>query len=79
MRTRRRSTRKKGKPRGRTGRRPTGLHGEKVSIDYPVFTMRLPPATVEAMRRLSADQGRPMWRIVVDAIDAYVAGTPEAS
>jgi hypothetical protein len=32
-----------------------------------------PLATFAALRQLSAGQGRPMWRVVVDSIDAYAA------
>jgi hypothetical protein len=39
--------------------------------DYPQFTMRLPPGTVATLRQLSERQTRPMWRVVVDAIDIY--------
>jgi hypothetical protein len=36
--------------------------------------MSLPPETVATLKSLSAREGRPMmWRIVVDAIDAYAA------
>jgi hypothetical protein len=59
--------------RGR-GRPPEGLNqaGEPERIrDYPraLFTMR--PATRKRLKRAAHREGRPEWRIVDDALEAY--------
>ena len=66
----------KGKPRGMTGRRPTGIRpGEKVS-DYRRFAVRLPDDVRAALEAVSGALRRPAWRVVIDAIQAYVGSGP---
>ena len=65
---------KKGKPRGTTGRRPTGVNpGEKVS-DYPRFAVRLPDDVRGELQAASGALRRPAWRVVIDAIRAVSQG-----
>lgn len=67
---------KKGKPRGTTGRRPTGIHaGEKLS-DYRRFAVRLPEDVRSELEAAAGALRRPAWRVVVDAIQAYVGSGP---
>lgn len=75
-----RRTRKKGKPRGMVGRRPTGLSpGDRVS-DYPRLTLRVPSDVRDALNEAAAREQRPAWRILVDAIRYYMArGGPSRS
>ena len=54
----------------RAGRPPAGLGGEPVS-KYPQLAARIPPATLERLRILAARERRSIWRVLVDAIDAY--------
>lgn len=63
---------KKGKPRGVTGRRPTGIRpGERLS-DYRQFTVRLPEDVRAELEAAAGALRRPAWRVVIDAIRAYV-------
>lgn len=69
----------KGKPRGTTGRRPTGIRpGEKVS-DYRRFAVRLPDDVRTELEAASGALRRPAWRVVIDAIRAYVGNGPPLS
>lgn len=68
----RRVRRKKGKPRGRAGRKPTGRRGELVSR-YKQVTVRLPPETVATLEQLATTEGRPQWKVMSAAIEAYAA------
>ena len=67
-----RARRKKGKPRGLRGRKPTGRRGELVS-EYKQVTVRLPPETVAALENLAELESRPQWQVMADAIEAYAA------
>jgi predicted DNA-binding protein len=58
------------------GRPRAGLNGAAVS-DYPQLSSRLPPETLARLRALAAVQGRPLWRIIVDAVQAYERQYPE--
>ena len=70
---------KKGKPRGTAGRRPTGLRpGEKVS-DYKRLTVRLPPDVHAELSAASGALHRPQWRVLIDAVRAYVGSGPSLS
>jgi predicted DNA-binding protein len=64
------SPRKRGRPRA-------GAHGEKVS-DYPQLTVRLPLETRARLSTLSLLLAQPMWRIIDQAIEAYVRNLPPA-
>ena len=68
-----------GKPRGTAGRRPTGIRaGEKVS-DYKRLTIRLPPDVQGELVAASGALRRPQWRVLIDAIRAYVGSGPTLS
>jgi predicted DNA-binding protein len=67
------ATKKPSRPRGR---RPVGLHGEKVS-EYPQVMIRLPHQTKTTLDALSGLTGTPIWRLVDQAVDVYVNALPE--
>ena len=54
----------------RSGRPPAGIDGEPVS-KYPQLAARIPPATLDRLRVVAAREQRSMWRVLVDAIEAY--------
>jgi predicted DNA-binding protein len=58
------------------GRPTTGLQGEKAS-EYRRFTLRLPDHTSERLSAISRTVNRPAWRVIVDAIAAYLGEGPE--
>jgi hypothetical protein len=62
--------------RPRRGRRPLGLHGEKVS-EYPQVMIRLPRQTKSTLDALSALTGTPIWRLIDQAVRVYVSELPE--
>jgi hypothetical protein len=64
------------KPARPRGRRPVGLHGEKVS-EYPQVMIRLPHQTKMTLDALSGLTGTPIWRLVDQALDMYVQALPE--
>jgi len=67
---------KKGKPRGTKGRLPTGIRpGEKVS-EYRRFTVRLPDDVRAELEAAAGALRRPAWRILLDALRAYVGSGP---
>jgi PAS domain S-box-containing protein len=55
--------------RGR-GRPAAGLKGQRTS-EYPQLSVRLPPETRAALCALAEVQGRPMWRVLMDALSAW--------
>ena len=58
--------------RPKMGHPPTGLRpGEKLS-DYQRMTIRLPPDVRAELDAAGYVLGRPQWRVLVDAIRAYV-------
>jgi hypothetical protein len=64
------------KPSRPRGRRPVGLHGEKVS-EYPQVMIRLPHQTKTTLDALSGLTGMPIWRLVDQAVEVYVQALPE--
>jgi hypothetical protein len=67
----------KGRPRGTVGRRPTGINpGEKVR-DYRRLTVRLPDEVRAELDAASGVLHKPAWRVVIDAIRAYVGTGPD--
>ncbi len=61
------------------GHPPTGLRpGDKLS-DYPRMTIRLPPEVRAELDAAGYVLGRPQWRVLVDAIRAYVGNGPGLS
>ena len=71
----------KGKARRPVGRPLTGLRpGEKAS-EYRRVGIRLPDDTLAALDAIGRVVGRPVWRVIVDAVAAYqgdAAGLSEA-
>jgi hypothetical protein len=65
------------KPSRPRGRRPVGLHGEKVS-EYPQVMIRLPHQTKITLDALSGLTGTPIWRLVDQAVEVYVQALPES-
>jgi hypothetical protein len=59
------------------GRPPTGPAGELVS-EYPPLTVRIPVDTKHRLEALSALRRVPMWKLVDEAIRAYVEQLPDA-
>jgi PAS domain S-box-containing protein len=55
--------------RGR-GRPAAGLKGARTS-EYPQLSVRLPPETHAALCALAEVQGRPMWRVLMDALASW--------
>jgi hypothetical protein len=67
---------KRRQPQDYPGRPATGLRpGEKVS-DYRRFTMRLPDDARAELEAASGALRKPAWRVVIDAIRAYVGSGP---
>jgi predicted DNA-binding protein len=58
------------------GRPPAGPDGTKVST-FPQLTIRLPAETKAKLNTLSLLTGTPMWRLIDQAVDAYVRNLPE--
>ena len=64
--------------RRRIGRPPAGARaGEKVK-DYPQLSIRLPGDVKAKLQALSLVASRPQWRIITDAIDAYLRERSDA-
>ena len=64
------------KRRGGPGRPPTGLRtGEKVS-EYKRLTVRLPDDVRAELDAAAGALQRPQWRVIIDAIQAYVGSGP---
>jgi len=61
----------------RMGRPPVGSDGEKVS-EYPQVMIRLPRATKATLDALSGLTGTPIWRLIDQAVAAYVDQMPDA-
>jgi len=61
----------------RMGRPPVGSDGEKVS-EYPQVMIRLPRATKATLDALSGLTGTPIWRLIDQAVAAYVEQMPDA-
>jgi predicted DNA-binding protein len=61
--------------RARLGRPPLGADGQKVS-DYPQVMIRLPRDTKATLDALSALTGTPIWRLIDQAVNAFVKHMP---
>jgi predicted DNA-binding protein len=70
--------RSKGKPKAKrgAGRPPTGLEGAKQS-EYRRLALRLPDDALARLDAISRVVRLPQWRVVSDALEAYV-GAKEA-
>ncbi len=65
-------------PRRRIGRPPAGARaGEKVK-DYPQLSLRIPADVKSKLHALSVLSGRPQWRVITDAIEAYLRSRSDA-
>ena len=62
----------------RVGRPPSGLREGETVRDYPQFSTRLPPDALATLQLLSEIGARPMWRVIVDAVDCYLRERPLA-
>lgn len=54
----------------RRGRPAAGLKGQRTT-EYPQLSVRLPPETRAALCAPAVAQGRPMWRVLMDALSAW--------
>ena len=61
----------------RLGRPPVGSDGEKVS-EYPQVMIRLPRETKATLDALSGLTGTPIWRLIDQAVAAFVDQMPDA-
>jgi len=62
----------------RSGRPPAGAQpGEKVK-DYPQVSLRIPPDVKSQLHALSILNGKPQWRILIDAIECLVRALPDS-
>jgi len=60
---------RQGKRKARAG---TGLRPGELLSEYRQTTLRLPPDIFALLRRIAKHQdGRPQWRVLVDAIRDY--------
>jgi CheY-like chemotaxis protein len=60
------------KSRKRSGRPPAGRSpGERVA-DYPQLSTRIPRDAFDRLQALAIIHGVPQWRVLADALDAYV-------
>jgi len=59
----------------KSGRPPAGVNGAKVA-EYPQISLRVPPEVRRTLNALSTLQGRPHWRIMMEALAAYVLTLP---
>lgn len=55
------------------GRKPAGDDGERVK-DYPTVMLRLPVATLAQLKAAAAVRGVPAWRLINEAVLAFVEG-----
>lgn len=70
---------KKAKPRSkkRSGRPPAGKRPGELVSEYPRFALRVPTLTYKRIHALAATSGSPQWRIISDAVDAYIRELPQ--
>jgi hypothetical protein len=69
--------RSKGKAKRGPGRPATGLRPGERSTEYRRLTVRLPDDTLAALGAISRVVDRPLWRVLADAVAAYM-GAGEA-
>jgi hypothetical protein len=58
------------------GRQPTGIRPGEKSKDYRRFAVRLPEDVRAELEAAAGALKRPGWRVVIDAIKAYVGSGP---
>lgn len=66
-------------PQRAVGRPKTGIREGERASDYKRFAVRLPEDTRAQLEAAAGALGRPAWRVVVDAIRAYVGEGPSLS
>jgi hypothetical protein len=62
-----------------SGRPPGGIRPDEKVSDYRRFTMRLPDDVRAELEAASGALKRPAWRVIIDAIRAYVGSGPALS
>ena len=62
--------------RRRRGRPPAGVRADELVSKYPQLSLRVPLDVQDRLRALAAAGHRPQWRILSDAVDAYVRNQP---
>jgi len=67
------------RPRRPVGRPAAGLKPGEMVKDYPRFTVRLPEDVRAELESAAGALRRPGWRVVIDAIRAYVGSGPGLS
>jgi hypothetical protein len=66
-------TAKRSRPTVRMGRPPGGARpGEKLN-EYPQLSVRVPPEVKVTLAAISTVQRKTQWRIIIRAIDLYMA------
>jgi CheY-like chemotaxis protein len=70
---------KPSKPRSakRAGRPPAGKRPGELVSEYPRFALRIPTLTYKRIHALAESSGAPQWRIIADAVDAYIRCLPK--
>jgi hypothetical protein len=71
--------RSKGKPTGGRGRLATGVRPGELASEYRQRAMRLPDDTWAALDAIGRVVRRPAWRVIVDAVAAYLGDGPSLS
>ena len=65
------------KRRPGAGRPTAGLRPGEKSSEYQRLTMRLPPESVVLLKAIARTVDQPGWRVMVDALQAYVGAYEE--
>jgi predicted transcriptional regulator len=60
----------------RGGRPPAGLRPGEKSSEYHQLTLRIPPETLRQLDAAAGALSFPRWRVVVQAVAAYVREGP---
>jgi predicted transcriptional regulator len=58
--------------RSAAGRPPAGVRPGEKSSDYHQLTLRIPPETLRQLDAIAGTLFVPRWRVVVQAVAAYV-------
>jgi CheY-like chemotaxis protein len=60
----------------RRGRPPAGVRDDELVSEYPQLSIRVPADVQQRLRGLSLISGRPQWRVLADAVEAFVQQQP---
>jgi CheY-like chemotaxis protein len=63
--------------KAKEGRPPAGRRPGVRSSEYPRFALRLPAVAHDRLLAMAEISGRPQWRVLSDAIDAYIKELPD--